>query len=179
MNIDFRMLVAAQEDRMDADTIRNLIEMTLVSLSVLSPVGTAIVAKVGDSMADKIGEDLVEQGKHIYTVIHQRFSHTKKPEESYITPKILDDFIDNPKLYRPALEGALIDILQNDPTFRQQLSQTLGPVQQIIVGKRGSAIANQLKTNVISSNQSIHVEEDGLAQDNVMDVSITNKQDTP
>lgn len=49
--------------------------------------------KVGDSMADKIGEDLVEQGKRFYTLIHQRFSHTKEPGESYITPKL--DFVQN------------------------------------------------------------------------------------
>jgi hypothetical protein len=164
---------------MDADTIRNLTETALISLSVLSPVGKAIVEKVGDSVADKIGEDLVEQGKRFYTLIHQRFSHIKGPEESYITPEILDDFIDNPKLYRPALEGALIDILQNDPTFRLQFSQTLGPIQKIIVGEHGKAIANQIKTNVFSSYQGIHIERGGVAQDNVMDVTITNKQDKP
>jgi|SRR5690349_16057653 len=162
---------------MDADTIRNLIEPAIISLTALAPVGQTMLEKIGESMADKVGEDLVEQGKRFRHLIHRRFS--EEPAESYITPKVLDDFIENPELYRPALEKALSDLLQQDSTFLQQFSQIVGPVQEIIVGKRGKAIANELRSNVLTSHQIIQVEEEGTAEKNILQATIDNAPQTP
>src|SRR5439155_853346 len=109
--------------------------MSLVALtSQIVAILTPFFSKVGESIATKFGEDAYEESKHLYGVVHDRFT---KKDDGGRASKALQNFADDPALYSGVFEQVLCSFLQADPDFAQTVERLLhaGPIQRIIVGQ--------------------------------------------
>lgn len=126
---------------------------------VMQPL-TAFATMVGGGAASKIGEGLAEklikQGEQLASAIRNRFSKEQQDNKNNTAIMALDGFLDDPDVFRSALEHKLREILLNDPAFFDELSQRVpqGSVQQIIA--EGSKVTgNSLEDKTGKAKQRI------------------------
>jgi hypothetical protein len=134
-------------------------------ISVLAP----LLSKAGESLASKFGEDAYAQGKHLYQVVHDRF---KKEPDKGTASKVLENFVDNPILYKDVLEKVLVPILQADPTFASELQGLTqkGPLQQMIIGSGSTARNNQVSNTQGEGKQVITAGDNSTLDGNIFKI---------
>jgi hypothetical protein len=111
---------------MDPITITMATTIATQAIQILTP----LFSKASEAFASKFGEDAYQASKHLYQIVQDHFA---KQNDGGKASKILQNFADDPEEYRPNLENKLIPLLQADPEFAKQLSQTLqtGPIQDM------------------------------------------------
>lgn len=144
--------------------------MSLTALaSQIVAILTPFFSKVGESIATKFGEDAYEESKHLYEVVHDRFS---QKDDGGRASKALQNFTDDPPLYSSAFEQILSSFLQSDPNFAHTVDQLLhtGPIQRIIIAESVKVEHTHMRNTLGKGEQTIHAGDGSALSDVSMDI---------
>jgi hypothetical protein len=148
------------EALMDATTVLAIANQSITLL-------TFFVASVGVVVTEKIVESGFEKGKHLYHIIFHRFQ--KVPDQGQAV-KVLEDFKNDPEEHAINLRTHLVNVLQADPQFANQLRQFLqqGVVQEILVSGGSVAQGNKMTNTTGRGIQRMQADNDSHLEDNQM-----------
>lgn len=96
--------------------------LTSLIMGILTP----LLPLVGDAIVSKVGEDVYhktkEQAKRLYEAIRKRFAHEQDGDNA---TQALQTFASGDADFVPVVQKKLFTLLQNDPTFFNELSHIL------------------------------------------------------
>lgn len=120
---------------MDVSAITTSVMNALTALvPYIGAAGTAIATDAGNSAYARG----VEQAKHLYEKIRERFAREKDGASATIA---LQTFVEGDANYTVVVRTKLERILRDDPAFAQDLLSMIqsGPIQSLIVGEEAQA----------------------------------------
>jgi hypothetical protein len=145
---------------MDPTTIQAIVNQSVTLLSFFA-------ASAGGVVTEKIVEAGIEKGKQLYQTIFHRFQ--KVPDQGRAV-KVLENFKDDPEEYTINLRTHLLNVLQADPQFANQLRAFLqqSAVQEILVSGGSIARGNKMTNTTGSGIQRMQADDNSRLEDNQM-----------
>jgi hypothetical protein len=145
---------------MDPTTIQAIVNQSVALL-------TFFAASAGGVVTEKIVNAGIEKGKQLYQTIFHRLQ--KVPDQGRAV-KVLENFKDDPEEYTINLRTHLINVLQTDPQFADQLRHFLqqSAVQEILVSGGSIARGNTMTNTTGSGTQTMQADDNSRLEDNQM-----------
>lgn len=147
------------------------------SLTVLAPyigtVGTAVATNAGNSVYNRG----IEQAKHLYEKIKERFS---KEKDGASATQALQTFVNGDTDFNIVVATKLERILQNDPAFAQDLLHIIqsGPLQSLIVGEEAEARRIHMTNTFGRGSQNVQTGRGSTTEDIKMNIGFVDSSDS-